>query len=296
MLTTEEMIGLQAEKHDLVRTSRFASVQEYVLFLMHTRAYEQAARLAAGRRVLDLGCNVGYGTEVLAKDARLAVGVDVSVRAIEAAVEGVRTPGLTFRVIDGRSLPFEDGSFDLVVSCQVVEHVVDTESFLGEVRRVLAPDGLVVLTTPNAALRLDPGEKPWYPFHVREYDASALRAMLGRSFRHVEVLGMVASGAVASVERERVDEARRVARRAKERRLLPRLAADGRWAVRGLLARMRRVMGGADDASALRDFIDAHGVGEVGYRGDHVEEALDLLAVCTDSRGAIAEATALLLG
>ncbi len=85
MLTHEEMIGLQAEKHGLIGTDEFASKQEYVLHLIHTPAYVSASSLTENKKVLDLGCNTGYGTEILFKSSNNIIGVDVSERAILSA-------------------------------------------------------------------------------------------------------------------------------------------------------------------------------------------------------------------
>src|SRR3954447_13222510 len=104
----------------------------------HLTRYWYAASLASGRRVLDAGCGLGYGTRILAQaGAAEATGVDLA----EAVVEAARAdaPEATFEVADIRSLPFADGSFDLVVCFEVIEHVDEHARVLSELRRVLAP-------------------------------------------------------------------------------------------------------------------------------------------------------------
>lgn len=85
MLTNEEMISLQAEKHKLVGVSNFSSKEEYVLHLIHCAAYNQASYLAENKTVLDLGCNIGYGAEIISRSASKVIGVDVSERAVTFA-------------------------------------------------------------------------------------------------------------------------------------------------------------------------------------------------------------------
>lgn len=104
--------------------------------------------LRADDRVLDLGCGEGVFTAAIAQAGGAAVGVEVA----EAAINRARTqhPELDFRLVsvDG-PLPFEEGCFDLVWASEVIEHVADTARWLSEVRRVLVPDGRLLITTPS---------------------------------------------------------------------------------------------------------------------------------------------------
>jgi ubiquinone/menaquinone biosynthesis C-methylase UbiE len=101
-----------------------------------------------GDRALDIGCGTGEFTAELAAAGANVVGIDVA----EAALRRARTrhPALDFRIaeIDG-TLPLRDNEFDLVWASEVIEHVADTARWLSEVRRVLAPGGRLLLTTPS---------------------------------------------------------------------------------------------------------------------------------------------------
>ncbi|HWC87750.1 MAG TPA: class I SAM-dependent methyltransferase [Solirubrobacteraceae bacterium] len=111
------------------------------------RDFLLGARISAGERALDLGCGTGAFTALLASAGADVIGADVA----EAALARARSthPGLSFSLvpIDG-PLPFEDSAFSLVWASEVVEHVADTARWLSEVRRVLAPGGRLLLTTP----------------------------------------------------------------------------------------------------------------------------------------------------
>ena len=211
-----ETIRLQAEEHPLIEDTPPSTPAEHCLRLMHLRAYDEAVEHATGRDVLDVGCNTGYGTVRFVPVARRVVGVDVSPRAIEAALDRAGDGRPEFILSGGLELPFPDGSFDLVTSFQVLEHVSDPLVFLRELTRVTRPGGQVILTTPNAATRLYPGMKPWNRFHVHEYVAPELQALLEGVFAGVRVLGMFGSPELYQTEIRRVDAARRRIRRKEE--------------------------------------------------------------------------------
>lgn len=105
--------------------------------------------LHSGDRVLDLGCGAGEFTAEIARSAaREVIGADVAQAALARA--RARCPTVAFSLVpfDG-PLPFEDNVFDLVWASEVIEHVADTGQWLSEVRRVLAPGGRLLVTTPS---------------------------------------------------------------------------------------------------------------------------------------------------
>ena len=140
-------------------------------------------------RALDLAAGSG-----LAAAALIARGWDVAALDIsEDLVEQIRARGVRdVRVHDlaAGPLPFDGGSFEAVFAGEIIEHLVDTDAFLREARRVLRPGGVLVLTTPNLAsfenrVRLLLGRYPrWVDYdlsgegHVRAYTWPALRRQL----------------------------------------------------------------------------------------------------------------------
>jgi ubiquinone/menaquinone biosynthesis C-methylase UbiE len=103
----------------------------------------------AGDRALDLGCGEGTFTPELARAGAASVtGADVAEAALVRARRRHQDVEFTRVPFDG-PLPFLDGAFTLVWASEVLEHVADTARFLAEIRRVLAPGGRVLLTTPS---------------------------------------------------------------------------------------------------------------------------------------------------
>jgi ubiquinone/menaquinone biosynthesis C-methylase UbiE len=133
---------------------RFRSDYHYAVFEYWRSAkvlrYLEAAGLRALGRVLDDGCGGGGMCVSFAEEARAVVGIDPTERFLDAGIRVAREKGvknLTFARADGMRLPFASGSFDLVLSHAVIEHVADPAEYLREARRVLTPGGLLFLQT-----------------------------------------------------------------------------------------------------------------------------------------------------
>jgi GT2 family glycosyltransferase/SAM-dependent methyltransferase len=163
---------------------------EPTLWAEHLARYGLASHLASGLRVLDFGCGTGYGTALL-KDsgAAFVVGVDSASDAVAFARSEFQGDDLHFVGTDCLLPGLADGSFDLVVSFETIEHVASYEAFLSEVFRLLRPDGRFVLSTPNKKTYSDerPGEAN--PFHVHEFYGDELRRILEQHFPTVELYG-----------------------------------------------------------------------------------------------------------
>jgi SAM-dependent methyltransferase len=182
------------------------TAEDYVLYLKHMFAYECAKGvIQPNAKVLEVGCGAGYGTAMLAdrKDLQIT-GLDVDASVVESANNLYQSDNCHYMAFDGSRLPFQDEEFDAVISFQVIEHVVDDESFLKEMSRVLKPGGHAIVVTPNRSYRLRKDQKPWNPFHVREYDAEAFSKLIKSKFPGCRVFGISATPAVRSIEARRV--------------------------------------------------------------------------------------------
>jgi len=133
---------------------RFRSEYDYALFEYYRSAkviaFLDRAGVAVNGRILDAGCGGGGMPLSLAEEASLVVGIDPAERFQEAGVRLGQERSLTnlhFALADGMYLPFADGSFDLVLSHAVIEHVADAPLYLREAARVLAPGGRMYLST-----------------------------------------------------------------------------------------------------------------------------------------------------
>jgi ubiquinone/menaquinone biosynthesis C-methylase UbiE len=176
-----------------------------IQLLRHQFVYEHVkSRLTPNDYVLDLGFGEGYGTSLLADSCREIVGVDVADHVVEYANNKYAKNNCRFVKYDGRTLPFESNTFDIVVSFQVIEHIDDDYAFVAEIHRVLKPGGRLVLTTPNKATRLKPGQKPFNRFHKREYFANELTDVCKTKFANVKVFGVSATDEIHKIEFDRI--------------------------------------------------------------------------------------------
>jgi SAM-dependent methyltransferase len=173
-------------------------------------------------------------------------------------------------VADMRDLPIESASFDAVLSVQSLEHVPDPERVLAEARRVLRAAGTAVFVTPNR-LTFGPPDEIVDPYHHVEFDAGELRTLCAATFEQVEIRGLFGSErylAIVARERARLDA---LLRRdpLRVRRFVPRRA---RQALYDRMLRRARTSERPDERA-----ID---VTDFELRGEPLDEALDLVAVC----------------
>jgi methionine biosynthesis protein MetW len=158
--------------------------------------------VTAGSDCLDVGCGSGNSyARLVARRAGSYVGVDVSANAVKAA----RESGLDARVIeDAAELPFDDGTFNVALCIEVLEHLFAPHQAAAEIHRVLRPGGQLIASVPNLGYwrmranavlgRWNPlgdelaMEQPWRDPHIRFFTPEIMRRMLGMAgFSRVEV-------------------------------------------------------------------------------------------------------------
>lgn|GEM_PF-5203459 len=170
------------------------------MFQCHLFGYQDLTeRLPEGARVLDLACGDGYGSAVLAARAGSCVGMDLDPHLLAASARRYRAA--RFVAADAFLLPFADGCFDAVAALQVVEHVADTRGFLEEIARVLSPEGVAYLTTPNIAQLPRTASKEFNPHHLRDFTPTELRVELEQHFGEVVLLGQMLDESLARTQR-----------------------------------------------------------------------------------------------
>ena len=234
----------------------------------HRAAYRFAREQAQGNRVLDLGSGSGYGTAELAGAPALLAGLD---RVWPD--RGARSAETNFVRGDLNALPLASDSFDLVVSFQVIEHLEDPTLYLEAMARLLRPEGLAILTTPN--LLTSDRENP---YHVHEYTGDELAGVLGQHFDAVEMRGVGMSEPASRYHQARLERIRRIVRidPLRLRHRLPQGLVEWLFAQFALVVR--------------RGISKDEGLPDVDWRdfpiGAADAECVDLLALCRKPRSA----------
>ena len=231
--------------------------EENYWFRRHEVAYEYIEHMCAGLDVLEAGSGEGYGASMLARVAKSVTCVDYDTAAVEHT--RVRYPELVVHQGNLIDLPLTDGSVDVVVNFQVIEHLWDQARFIGECRRVLRPGGRLLISTPNR-ITFSPGrDTPLNPFHTRELSAAELGELLvDGGFEVADMLGVFHGEAL--------------------RRL------DERWDGSIIDAQIERALAGvpwpadlaADVAAVTTADFDVSGGSPSAH---HIDDSLDLLAI-----------------
>ncbi len=144
-----------------------------------------------GKKLLDIGCADGSFAALLQKKGFDVYGIDIAKKAIRRA----RSKGIKAKVGDlGKKLPYKSNSFDVIIMCEVIEHIFDTDFLLREIYRIIKKGGFLFITTPNVAsftsrVKLIFGGYPngleYYvgqrtSGHIRAYTPAILRRQLNR--------------------------------------------------------------------------------------------------------------------
>lgn len=170
------------------------------LFLEHVHRYIFAARFVEDQRVLDIACGEGFGSQILARSARSVIGIDIDTDAVGHADARYGGGQLSFLVGSAASIPLLDASVDAVVSFETIEHIDAHDEMLAEVKRVLRPGGLLIMSTPDKATYSDAtGFRN--PYHVKELHRGEFIDLIRRHFLHLSLHGQkIGFGSVIAAE------------------------------------------------------------------------------------------------
>ncbi|MDO3642233.1 bifunctional 2-polyprenyl-6-hydroxyphenol methylase/3-demethylubiquinol 3-O-methyltransferase UbiG [Mucilaginibacter sp. L3T2-6] len=157
----------------------------------HIHRYIESARyIREGDVILDLACGSGYGADILSKvsNTKIYAG-DIDPAAITACrKDWEHNTSISFEIMDATSLPFKDAFFDVIVSLETIEHLIEYRKMLSEFGRVVKPGGTVIISTPNIKIS-SPDGNIINPFHTQEFTYEELNDILRAEFATVDIYG-----------------------------------------------------------------------------------------------------------
>ncbi|MDH3203061.1 MAG: class I SAM-dependent methyltransferase, partial [Nitrosopumilus sp.] len=152
----------------------------------HLHRYYFAKEFSKNKSVLDLACGEGYGSFILADTASKVVGIDNNSDTINHAKNSYLKNNLIFLDGDITAVPIKDKKFDLIVCFEALEHIELQDSLLSEINRLLDPNGILIISTPNKDFFTDDERSP---FHKKELIYNEFKDLLENYFSNVSILG-----------------------------------------------------------------------------------------------------------
>ena len=154
----------------------------------HLHRYGLSMAFARGKSVLDIACGEGYGSALLAQVANLVIGVDIDPVTIKHARHCYYNQNLKFLVGSCESIPLPNNSVEIVTSFETIEHHDKHEEMMLEIKRVIKPGGLLVISSPNRFVYSDEPEFV-NQYHVKELYYDELMDLLSRHFKNIKCYG-----------------------------------------------------------------------------------------------------------
>jgi SAM-dependent methyltransferase/glycosyltransferase involved in cell wall biosynthesis len=164
-------------------------LEEAAIGYEHLHRYAYATEFVQQKRVLDLACGEGYGSYLLARTAESVMGIDIDENSIKHARNKYIKHNLEFKVGSITEVPITgERLFDVAICFEALEHIEDHHKLLGEVKRLLTPEGVFIVSTPNKTVYTD---EPQFnnPFHVHELYFDEFRELFEKHFKNVKFLG-----------------------------------------------------------------------------------------------------------
>ena len=151
--------------------------------IYHLHRYAIADDYIDGKVVVDIASGEGYGSNLAAKKAKHVYGIDISEEAVAFAAEKYKaTPNLNFMIGSVEAIPLESSTVDVVISFETLEHTDKHHEMMREVKRVLKPGGILIISSPDKAYYSDMFNRA-NPFHVKELYFDQFKQLLSEYFK-----------------------------------------------------------------------------------------------------------------
>ncbi|MDR1578330.1 MAG: class I SAM-dependent methyltransferase [Deltaproteobacteria bacterium] len=151
--------------------------------LEHQHRYLVASQIVEGKVVVDIASGEGYGSDILSKTAKHVYGIDIDPQAIEHAKKRYNKENITFLTGNCVNIPLDNDSVDVIISFETLEHIVEQDEMLLDIKRILHKDGILIMSTPikndNALVH--------HKFHVKELYQDEFNNLVSKYFKNVNI-------------------------------------------------------------------------------------------------------------
>lgn len=152
----------------------------------HLHRYSIALKFVKNKTVVDIACGVGYGSAIISKIATEVIGIDIDSYTISEAKKKYKSSNLSFLVGSADNIPIESSSVDIIVSFETIEHHDRHEEMYIEIKRILRPDGVLIISSPDKKYYSDIKNKV-NPFHIKELYLDEFRKLNCKYFKNVNM-------------------------------------------------------------------------------------------------------------
>jgi ubiquinone/menaquinone biosynthesis C-methylase UbiE len=140
----------------------------------------------SGKVILDIACGEGFGSKIISKSSKFVYGVDISKDVIENAKKSYHIPNLEFLVGNATSIPLNDQTIDVVISFETIEHLELHNEMMKEIKRVLKPDGTLVISSPDKGYYEKNLPQNNNQYHIKELYHGEFNTLITKYFKCAE--------------------------------------------------------------------------------------------------------------
>lgn len=153
----------------------------------HLHRYALSCNYVSGKTVLDIASGEGYGSNILSKTATKVYGVDIDATTIANAKIKYQAENLEFLVGNTSEIPLETNSVDIVISFETIEHHEFHDEMMQEIKRVLRPEGVMIISTPD---KLEYTDKRLFnnQYHIKELYKEEFQNLISNYFKDYQLL------------------------------------------------------------------------------------------------------------
>jgi ubiquinone/menaquinone biosynthesis C-methylase UbiE len=153
----------------------------------HLHRYAMVSKYIKDKVVLDIASGEGYGSNLMSKNAAFVYGVDIDLTTIQEAKLKYKNKNIEYLAGSASDIPLEDNSIDIVVSFETIEHHDKHDEMIAEVKRVLRPNGILIISTPDKLYYSDERNFNNH-FHTKELYKQEFKDLIVKNFKNIQLL------------------------------------------------------------------------------------------------------------